>query len=165
MKTLYLARHAKSSWDNANMADFDRPLNETGLKTAPVMARLLKEKGVCPDLVIASPANRALTTATIYCDILGYPREQIETRIEIYQGGAGNLLDLIRKIPDNRSTVMIVGHNPTLTDLSNTLCKEQLDNLATAGIIRIDFDSNTWNKTAENRGKRVWYEYPKKQKT
>ncbi|MBV5319700.1 MAG: histidine phosphatase family protein [Chlorobium phaeobacteroides] len=165
MKTLYLVRHAKSSWDNARMTDFERPLNEIGIQSAPIMARLLKEKKVCPDLVIASPANRAITTARIFCDIIDYPEERIETRMEIYQGGAENLLHLIRKIPDNHTTAMIFGHNPTLTDLSNALVKEQIDNLATAGIVRIDFDTNSWKETAAGEGKRVWYETPKKQKT
>ena len=113
MKTLYLVRHAKSDWGNAHTGDFQRTLNHRGLKAAPYMAALLKEKKVFPELVISSPANRALTTAEFFCEILGYPKELIQQRMEIYEGGAGQLLKIVQQINDNCKTALLFGHNPT----------------------------------------------------
>ena len=160
MKTIYLVRHAKAG--SAHSGDFDRSLNEAGLKAAHFMAELLEEKSVVPDLVIASPAIRALTTAEIFCDILGYPKEQIEKRIEIYEGGAGRLLKIVQQIPDNCSTAMLFGHNPTMTAFSNLLSGGGIDSLATCGIARIDLDIKTWSDADADTGKLVWYDYPKK---
>lgn len=162
MKTLYLVRHAKSSWDNANLADFDRPLNRRGEKAAPFMAKLIAEKKALIDLVISSPANRALTTAEIFCDILGYPAENIDQRIEIYNGGINHMLQIVRQIPGSASSAMLFGHNPTLTSFANFLSGEHLDNIVTCGVVRIDMNSNSWQETMMGSGELVWYEYPKK---
>ena len=160
MKTIYLVRHAKAG--SAHSGDFDRTLNEAGLKAAHFMAELLEEKSVVPDLVIASPAIRALTTAEIFCDILGYPKEQIEKRIEIYEGGAGRLLKIVQQIPDNCTTAMLFGHNPTMTAFSNLLSGGGIDSLATCGIARIDLDIKSWSDADADTGKLVWYDFPKK---
>lgn len=162
MKTLYLIRHAKSSWDNAKLADFERPLNKRGQKAAPFMAKLMLENNVQADLIISSPANRALTTAEIFCEALGYPQEKIEQRIEIYDGGINHMLQIVRQIPDNCSSVMLFGHNPTLTSFANFIAGEHLENIVTCGIVRIDLKSDSWQKTMMDSGKLVWYEYPKK---
>ncbi|MEI7748646.1 MAG: histidine phosphatase family protein [Chlorobiaceae bacterium] len=160
MKTIYLVRHAKAG--SAHSGDFDRTLNDVGLKAAHFMAELLEEKSVVPDLVIASPAIRALTTAEIFCDILGYPKEQIEKRIEIYEGGAGRLLKIVQQIPDNCTTAMLFGHNPTMTAFSNLLSGGGIDSLATCGIARIDLDIKSWSDADADTGKLVWYDFPKK---
>jgi len=160
MKTIYLVRHAKSG--SAHSGDFDRTLNDVGLKAAHFMAELLEEKSVVPDLVIASPASRALTTAEIFCDILGYPKEQIEKRIEIYEGGAGRLLKIAQQLPDNCTTAMLFGHNPTMTAFSNLLSGGGIDSLATCGIARIDLDIKSWSDADADTGKLVWYDFPKK---
>ncbi len=162
MKTLYLVRHAKSSWENANLSDFDRPLNKRGRKNAPFMAELMRGKNVHPDLVVSSPANRALTTAEIFCETLGYPLENIEQRIEIYEGGLNHMLLLVQQIPDNYAIAMLFGHNPTLTSFANFISGERLENIVTCGIVRINFKSNTWQETMMDAGELVWYEYPKK---
>ncbi|MEI7933566.1 MAG: histidine phosphatase family protein [Chlorobiaceae bacterium] len=160
MKTIYLVRHAKAG--SAHSGDFDRTLNDVGLKAAHFMAELLEEKSVVPDLVIASPASRALTTAEIFCDILGYPKEQIEKRIEIYEGGAGRLLKIAQQLPDNCTTAMLFGHNPTMTAFSNLLSGGGIDSLATCGIARIDLDIKSWSDADADTGKLVWYDFPKK---
>ena len=160
MKTIYLVRHAKAG--SAHSGDFDRTLNDVGLKAAHFMAEMLEEKSVVPDLVIASPAIRALTTAEIFCYILGYPKEQIEKRIEIYEGGAGRLLKIVQQIPDNCTTAMLFGHNPTMTAFSNLLSGGGIDSLATCGVARIDLDIKSWSDADAETGKLVWYDFPKK---
>lgn len=162
MKTLYLIRHAKSSWDNADLADFDRPLNKRGQKNAPFMAKLMRENNVQTGLVISSPANRALTTAEIFCEALGYPPEKIEQRIEIYEGGLNHMLDIVRHIPDSHTSVMLFGHNPTITSFANFISGEHLENIVTCGVARIDLKGDSWQQTMMDSGELVWYEYPKK---
>lgn len=162
MKTLYLVRHAKSSWDDASLADFDRPLNKRGKKAAPFMAGMMLQKSIRPDLVISSPAHRALITAEIFCHTLGYPKEKIEERPEIYEGGINHMLRLVQEIPDSCSTVILFGHNPTLTSFANFISGEHLGNIVTCGVARIDMKSNSWQETRLDSGKLMWYESPKK---
>ncbi|MBC8524092.1 MAG: histidine phosphatase family protein [Chlorobium phaeobacteroides] len=162
MKTLYLVRHAKSSWDNANISDFDRPLNKRGEKNAPFMAELMHEKQVHPDLMLSSPANRALTTAEIFCETLGYQTDAIEQRVEIYEGGLNHMLHIVRQIPDNCSVAMLFGHNPTLTTCANYISGQHLENIVTCGVVRLDMNNESWQETMIDSGELVWYEYPKK---
>ncbi len=162
MKTIYLVRHAKSDWGSAHTSDFNRTLNERGMKAAPFMASLLKAQQVLPDLVISSPAIRAITTAEIFCDILGFPKEHIEKRMEIYEGGAGRLLTIVQHITDISTTAMIFGHNPTMTAFSNLLAGSGIDNLTTCGVVRIDLDIKAWSEADSETGKLAWYDFPKK---
>ncbi len=162
MKTLYLVRHAKSSWDNVNMADFDRPLNGRGKKNAPFMGELMQEKNVRPDLVVSSPANRAITTAEAFSEALGYPPEKIEKRMEIYEGGINEMLRLVRGIPETCDTVMLFGHNPTLTVFAGFVSGHRLENIVTCGVVRIDMSGDSWQETMMDSGTLAWYEYPKK---
>lgn len=162
MKTIYLVRHAKSGWESAKTADFDRSLNDKGLKDAPLMAAILKEKKVSPELVISSPANRAITTAGYFCDILGYRKERIELRMEIYEGGTSHLLNIVQNIPDSCGTAMLFGHNPSMAGLANLLAGNSIDTLDTCGVVRIDLDVPSWKDTGTGRGKLTWYEFPKK---
>lgn len=162
MKTIYLVRHAKSDWNSAHTSDFERTLNERGMKAAPFMATRLRGKKVRPEVVLSSPAKRALTTAEIFCDILGYPKEHIQKRSEIYEGGAGRLLTIIQQIPDDCTTAMIFGHNPTMTAFSNLLSGNSIDSLVTCGVVRIDMDIESWMEANADSGKLVWYDFPKK---
>ena len=162
MKTLYLVRHAKSDWKNSNTGDFDRPLNDRGMKSAPLIATMLKKKKVLPELVIASPANRAITTAELFCEILGYPKELIRKRMEIYEEGTGTLMKIVQEISDSCKTAMLFGHNPTMTDFSNLLAGNHIDSLVTCGVVRIDMDIKSWKDAAPETGTLVWYEFPRK---
>ena len=162
MKTIYLIRHAKSDWGNASTGDFDRTLNERGMKNAPVMAARLKKKGILPELVISSPATRALTTAELFSETLGYPEEKIQKRMEIYRGGVLDLLKIVQQIPDLYDSAMLFGHNPTLTEFSNLLTGSYTDNLVTCGVIKIELDIESWKSANPDSGKLIWYDFPKK---
>jgi len=154
-------RHAKSSWDNFSISDFDRPLNERGEKAAPLMAEVLKRLKVKPDLILSSPANRAKTTAKIVVDILGLDTKNIHYHDSIYESSLINLLMIVRQIPEDIDTALLFGHNPALTALINNLCDFSLDNLPTAGVVAIQFDS-TWADINTHSGKKLFFEYPKK---
>jgi len=162
MKTICLVRHAKSNWADAQTGDFDRSLNSRGEHTASLMAAMLKAMGVEPDLVISSPANRAITTAEIFSEIYYYPKELIVKRMEIYEGRAEQMLDIIKGLPETVNTALIFGHNPTITEFANLLSDSHLESMETCGMVRINLELSGWDEAAYGKGKKVWYEYPKR---
>jgi phosphohistidine phosphatase len=163
MKTVYLIRHAKSSWDDLTLPDKERPLNERGLRDAPFMGMQLRAKAARIDRLITSPAKRALVTATYFAVALGLPAEQILIEPGIYESQPDDIIDILRTLSDNYTTVALFGHNPTLTALTNLFggLEEKLDNLPTCGIIRIDADVNHWIDFKEDMGFITEFHYPK----
>ncbi|TAL69816.1 MAG: histidine phosphatase family protein [Bacteroidetes bacterium] len=162
MKTLLLVRHAKSSWENAELTDFDRPLNERGLRDAPFMAKLTKEKGIAPDLIISSPAIRAITTARLFAKELKYSLRSIQTNEIIYTTGPKEILNMLSIVDDSKNCVMLFGHNPDMTAIANYLSDEDIENLPTAAVLCIDFYIESWSALSDETGKVRFYEYPKK---
>lgn len=154
MKTLYLARHAKSSWRNAELDDIDRPLKERGVRNAYAVGAYLQRGQHMPDLLISSPAARAFHTAIIYARQLDYPMHSVRISEVLYHGGFGGIIELLRSLDDSIEHVMVFGHNPTFTDLANELSDGYLENLPTAGVAQITFDTAQWaDLTAERNGK------------
>lgn len=162
MKTLYLNRHAKSSWDNPSLADFDRPLNKRGKRDAPYMGNVLSQKVTAPDIIYSSPANRALTTAIEIANAFGIKENDIVKDQNIYEAVTSDLIRIINSTPDKYEIIMLFGHNPTFTMTSNYLSDKYLDNLPTCGFVKIEFDLDSWNQIEGNTGKLVMLEYPKK---
>jgi len=162
MKTLYLVRHAKSSWDDHSITDFERPLNKRGHRDAPFMGRLMREQGVKPDIIIASPANRALTTARLMADEMDYPFEEIRTNESLYESGMPDYLQTIASLNDVFSSAMIIGHNPTLTTVSEYLSDARIGNMPTGGIVTIEFDNQSWADIIKRNGVCKGMEFPKK---
>ena len=162
MKTLYLARHAKSSWKYPQLDDFERPLNKRGRKSAPFMGEVLKELKVSPDLIISSPANRAATTARIIAAKIDYPLENIGYSEAIYQFSEGTLIQVVKQIDADVINAMVVGHNPGLNGLANYLGDQPVSNIPTAGVYCLELKIASWTKIRENCGKLKFFEYPKK---
>jgi len=154
-------RHAKSSWDDFSISDFDRPLNARGEKAAPLMGEVLKQKNIKPDLLLSSPANRAKTTAKIIADITGYGSENITYQKSIYESSEMNIMMIVNAIDESVDSCMLVGHNPALTSVINALSRFSLDNLPTAGIVAITFEG-AWKDIKPMSGAFVFFEYPKK---
>jgi phosphohistidine phosphatase len=161
MKDLYIVRHAKSSWDDDSLDDFDRPLNKRGNRDAPAMAERLRKAQVKPDLLISSPANRALLTATFIAEGIGISKEDIETNDDMYLADPQTILDIIRDVPEEVNTLMIFGHNPGLTMFANELADTDIDNIPTTGIVRISFVGKKWKDLAWQKGDLVFFDYPK----
>jgi phosphohistidine phosphatase len=160
MKTLYLIRHAKS--DQTILGpDFDRPLNERGLKDAPKMAERLLKRKVHPDLIISSPANRALTTALTFAKTLDYKSKNVIKEERIYEASTSALLNVINNIDDKHNVVFMFGHNPGITNTINYLSNSQLDNLPTCGIVKIDFEFDSWKLISTGTGSAGYLDYPK----
>ncbi len=154
-KTLYIARHAKSSWDDMSLSDFERPLNPRGKRDAPFMSNLLKEKGIAPDLILSSPAKRAKKTAKHYHKILG---GELRFDKSIYEASTVNLYTLIKEAFQSVDSVMIVGHNPEFTALNDMLSDKSIFNIPTAGVVGIIFE----DPVSIHGGKQLFFEYPKK---
>ena len=161
MKTLYLVRHAKSSWKSLELADAERPLNKRGKRDAPFMAKLLRTMGVKLDVLMASPAARAVTTATIFAEKIKYPEKKILLKNELYEGDDEALVRMIQETDDSFQHVMLVGHNPALTTVVNTLCDAEIENIPTCGVVCVEFDITTWREVNERHGKLIFFEYPK----
>ena len=162
MKNLFLTRHAKSSWGNPGLADIDRPLNERGKKAAPFMGKLIVDKGEKPDLLISSPANRALSTAKAFGGAMGLVENDIIIDRTIYGAGAQQLLELVQDQDDLYKSIMLFGHNPTFTSFVNLLTGNNIMNVVTCGVVRIDFEFSSWTDIDFGSGRLVYYEYPKK---
>ena len=162
MKKLVLLRHAKSSWDNMGLSDFERPLNERGKRDAPIMGQhLAKKRHLKLDSIIASPAKRALKTAKIIAGELRFSEEKITKNSSIYGAGLAEMLSIISKIDDTLNTVMLVGHNPTFTTLAYYLTHNPVDNIPTCGVFCVDFDAKKWQDITEASGKLDFFDYPK----
>src|SRR5437899_2174425 len=124
MKTLFLIRHAKSSWDDTALPDKDRPLSDRGRRDAPKMGKRLAKRDVKPDLILSSPARRALTTAEIIAKKLDYKRKNIVVEDRLYSGAVHDLLNVVQKLGDKLERVMLFGHNPELTELAHPLSSD-----------------------------------------
>jgi len=161
MKTLYIGRHAKSSWDYPELPDIDRPVTEKGINNTKKVLREMQNKGICIDLLISSYAKRAYETAKIIAAGINYPVEKIDINKNIYRCDENYIFDLLYEISDNIDTIMIIGHNPTLTQFINYFIDKKFDILPTSGIVSMSFDINKWNKIAKAKPKINFILFPK----
>ncbi|MBU1113766.1 MAG: histidine phosphatase family protein [Bacteroidetes bacterium] len=162
MKKLYLIRHAKSSWEDHLLSDFDRPLSDRGKQDAPQMAEILKSKNVIPNIVISSSARRALKTAKIFSSHLNYSTDDIEINNSIYDATTQVLLNIISKIDNKYETVLMFGHNPGFTVLANLLGDKVIENMPTCSIASLELNIESWRNVEVNCGRLIGFEYPKK---
>ena len=162
MKTLYIVRHAKSSWKYPKLDDFERPLNKRGRKNAPFMGKVLKRLQVAPELIISSPANRAAMTARIIAASINYPLENIRYREAIYEFSESALIDVVKQIDDAVNDAMVVGHNPAINGLANYIGDQPIGNIPTCGAICVELDISSWANISDHCGKLKFFEFPKK---
>jgi len=161
MKTLFLIRHAKSSWGDTALPDKDRPLNDRGRRDAPKIGERLAKRDVKPDLILSSPAMRALKTAEIIAKKLDYRRKDIVVDDRLYAVGADDLLDVIRKLGDKLERVMLFGHNPELTELAHRL-SSKITHMPTCAVAEFAFDAKSWSKIGKVKPAKAALDYPKK---
>jgi len=163
VKTLFIIRHAKSSWDASNIDDFERPLNDRGKHDAPRMGKRLKEKDIKPTLLLSSPAKRALSTAKRIAKVLKYPKDDIKTDRRLYHADEETMLTIVRELKEKQDVVMIFSHNPGLTEFVNSLMDGELDidNVPTCGVVAFKLDLETWKDVDWGKGKLLFFDYPK----
>lgn len=164
MKTLTIFRHAKSSWAQPELSDHDRPLNKRGERDAPVMGDRLKAAGIRPSLIITSTAKRAFKTARIVAQQISYPLEFLQKEPGLYHAGVNKLLDIIAAQDDGFNSIMIVGHNPGLTDLANEFVPGVTGNIQTSAFVSLMIDTDDWDLRNRESAELIVYDYPKKQR-
>ncbi len=162
MKTLTIVRHAKSSWDNPGLPDRERPLNKRGERDAPKMGKRMHDAGIRPSLIVSSPAARAWTTARIVAAELGYPLEFLQREKDLYLASLDRILDVIVAQDNGFNNLMIVGHNPGLTDFVNYLQPGLTSNLPTAGVVSVSINQDDWNLYERPQTELLLHDYPKK---
>jgi len=162
MKTLTLLRHAKSSWDTPGLADKERPLNERGFRDAPAMAMRLQEAAIRPSLILSSPAVRAWETAKVVAQQISYPLEFLQREADLYLASRRTLMEVISRQDNGFNSMLVVAHNPGLTDLANYLVAGLTDNLPTSGIVSINLASDEWDLRQTGDNELLVYDYPKK---
>lgn len=159
MKHLLLLRHAKSSWNNPGLKDFDRPLNKRGLIAAVIMADFLSEYEVQPDYVLCSSAQRTRETITPLIEISSQSMEVHFTR-NIYEASYLSILEEVQKVPDAVETLLVIGHNPGMEDLAAVLCDEgspeavdlMAEKFPTAALAHITLTEKSWSSVGRDKG-------------
>ena len=162
MKRLTLVRHAKSDWSLPGQNDWDRPLNKRGQRDAPEMARRLRSRRLKPDLILSSPAVRALTTATVMARELKVPAAHVLQDERLYLASPADLLAVVRERGGEAKHLMVVGHNPGMTECANELSAgDRIDNLPTCGVFTAQFNIAEWSDLESGSGQDAEFDYPK----
>ncbi|MBL6751591.1 MAG: histidine phosphatase family protein [Nevskia sp.] len=144
MLRLTLVRHAKSSWDDPALGDFDRPLNGRGRRDAPLMAKRLASEPLGPVRLVSSPAVRALATAHAFAEVLGVPEKQVRVEPNVYDAEADTLLGIVHGLDDADRHVLLFGHNPGLSELAAALAPHDIGELPTCAVLTLRFESTHW---------------------
>ncbi|MCT4623092.1 MAG: histidine phosphatase family protein [Schleiferiaceae bacterium] len=163
MKKVFLVRHAKSSWENPELKDYDRPLKGRGVKDAYLISHWLNQNHERPDALYSSPATRALHTSMIFARNLNFPFSSINIDEQLYFCSPESLLNFIEKTDDSKSSIMIFSHNPTITDFVN-MCQDQvISNVPTSGVVCLHYAIESW-KDITLDAELLFFDYPKRHK-
>ena len=161
MKILTLVRHAKSSWNDPTLTDRQRPLNTRGERDAPKMGKRIVNHGIRPSLIISSPAARAWTTARIIAQEIGYPAEFLQREDSLYLASLDDLLAVVAAQDNGFNSLLVVAHNPGLTEFANFLQPGLTNNLPTAGVVSVQIESDDWSLYEQPETELLAYDYPK----
>jgi phosphohistidine phosphatase len=162
MKTLYIVRHAKSSWEYEGIKDIDRPLNKRGINNAYLISSVLNKKVSCPDVFISSCANRALHTAMIFSYTFNYPLTNLKISKSLYNFSDGYLIKTVKALDDGFDSAIIFSHDHGISDFVNKFGSIKLDNVPTCGVIGIKFNTSHWKNIKE--GNTFITDFPKNYK-
>lgn len=155
MKRLILLRHAKSSWDDPSLNDFERPLNERGRRAAPLVGRFMRKQKVCPDLILCSPAERTRQTVALVAVAAGLDAP-VRYDERIYEATAARLAEVVSQAEEGAGEVLLVGHNPGMEELLELLTGEAR-RMPTAALASIRLDIDRWAKLRERAGRLEWH--------
>jgi len=161
-RRLYIIRHGKSSWDHKGLDDIDRPLAERGILNAAEMAKRLKARGMVPQLLLSSPASRALNTALIMLRNWGLAPGNLQIHDSLYDAFLKEIEQVVATAPPEVTELAIYGHNPSFTSYPNQFLKVPLDNLPTAGVVIVTLESKSWKGIGRKQVKETYVDYPKK---
>ncbi|HEV8285465.1 MAG TPA: histidine phosphatase family protein [Chitinophagaceae bacterium] len=161
MKHILLVRHAKSSWDDPSLSDFDRPLNERGKKDAPSMAKKLKNRKIKVDAFVTSPAKRAKQTSKHFANEFDFKKKNIVPEPKLYEAGEENFYEVIENLKNKWDSVVIVSHNPGITSFANSLTEIKIDDMPTSSIFAIKIDTEKWANFRTAKKTFWFFDYPK----
>lgn len=162
MKTLTLVRHAKSSWGDEGLPDFERPLNDRGRRDAPEMGRRLKARALPLDALVSSPARRARSTARKLARALGFPASDLREEAAVYDADLAALLGVVHAFDPRWHHVLLVGHNPGLVELAHYFLGRGGFGLPTCAVVALSFDAAAWGDLGEASATALFYDRPKK---
>ena len=166
MKILYIIRHAKSSWANPGQSDFERPLNERGMKDAPDMAFRLKSANQKIEKFISSPALRARQTCEMFCSVYAEPLSSISFVDQLYHAPASVAYDVVEKTEDSYDSAALFFHNPGITDFVNSLnTGVTIDNMPTCAVFAVKAMCNSWKEFQKAEKQFLFFDYPKNQQS
>ena len=163
MKTLFIMRHAKSSWDEPEMKDFARPLAARGLEDIPTMAARFTQRAGVLDAIVCSPARRTEDTARLFAEQIGLTTDRVSCNSELYFAGAPMLLRAVSLFDDTWQAAMLVGHNPAITDFVNSLAVLEIDSVPTAGLLQFELDVARWSEVTLGAAQLIEFDFPKRQ--
>ena len=161
-RRLFIIRHGKSSWDHEGLDDIDRPLAERGIRNAGDIAERFLRKSLIPQLILCSPANRALNTARIMSKIWGISPEALQIHDELYMAYTSDIEQVVSAAPSEVSDLAIFGHNPSFTIYANQFLAAPLENLPTAGVVVVTLESEEWAGIDRRHVKGTYVDYPKR---
>ena len=159
-KTLYLLRHARAMDKTGSQKDIDRELNSVGLQNSTRMGIFIDKEKESFDIIITSPAIRAQTTASLIAEQIAYNTAKIHTNDEVYEASVRSLLKTVNQLKDEWNSVLIVGHNPSVSYLAEYLTREEIGNMTTCGLVKIGLEVNSWEEVSEGLGQLISYNYP-----
>lgn len=148
MKTLFIARHAKSSWNYPDLHDHDRPLLEKGKKRTRKVINFLKDEAVQPELILSSTARRAAETATFFASGCGVGAENLIFEAALYRASRETLFSYLTNMSNQIQSLMIVGHNPAMTNFANHFLHKPIDWLPTSAVVGLNIDTESWSGIA-----------------
>lgn len=163
MKQLYIVRHAKSSWDTPGLQDIDRPLKGRGVNDAYRTSEWMSEEGNLPQVLISSPATRALHTAMIFARTFNVDFSKIQINDRLYDSDIEDYLRVVRGISDGYASAAIFGHNPTITGFINYFADQRVSHVPTTGVVCLSFAVDRWSDLAPP-AKLLFFDYPKKRR-
>ena len=161
MKTLLIIRHAKSSWDNFNTPDIERPLNDRGKRDAPAMAKKVLKTGIRVDRLVSSPARRARHTAELFAREFEVKNTDIVILNELYHAQPASFQQIVTGLENEDNIVAIFSHNPGITAFVNTLSSVRLDNMPTCAVFAVKSESPTWSEFFTAGTEFLFFDYPK----
>ncbi len=160
-KTLFLIRHAKSSWDSVTISDAERPLNDRGKHDAPMMAKRLNKQHILIDVFISSPAKRAHDTANFFLQEFDIKKKKLVVEHELYEASISNFYNVIAGIDNEHTSAAIFSHNPGITSLANEFTEIKLDNMPTCSVFAVKAGIKKWKDFERAEKKFLFFDYPK----
>lgn len=160
MKRLYIVRHAKSSWKDESLTDFNRPLKGRGILNALEIAEQLKADWHIPEEIYVSAAKRTLETATIFTQVFNQKQTTLHVMSDLYECNGAEVKELVCNLPNKLQSVMVIGHEPSLSQFFKEFVEFKHEKFVTSGVVCLDFDTKNWSGINRQNAQLLFYNFP-----